>query len=68
MVIGGQSTQQFIHNKTKQTLVCQHLFLFAYVVITLHVSTLLLGHLQAYAIQALFTEISMNSYCVHNWF
>jgi hypothetical protein len=42
--------------------------LFGYVGITLHVSIFLFGHLQAYAIQVLVTEINMNSYCVHDWF
>jgi hypothetical protein len=50
-------------NKHNCVIIC---FYFAYVVITLHFSTLLLGHPQAYAIQALVTEINMNSYCVHN--
>jgi hypothetical protein len=27
-----------------------------------------MGNLQAHAIQALVTELNMNSYCLHDWF
>jgi hypothetical protein len=52
----GQSTQQTFIIKQNRHTVSTFVFYFAWEVIPLHVSTLLLGHLQAYAIQTSVTE------------
>jgi hypothetical protein len=66
MVYQGQSTQPLFKIIKQNTHYCVNIrFLFVQLVKRLHVSTLLLGHPQAYAIQASVTVFNMNSYCAH---
>jgi hypothetical protein len=67
IVVGGQSTQQFFTIKQ----IKHYCVNICFICVCYYNATCfgpLLGHLQAYSILALVTEINMNSYCVHNWF